>query len=289
MLSSTNNPLVIYHANCPDGFAAAMCAWLHFNGQGEYLPMVHAQELPDMTGRDVYMLDIAFSHEKMEQANSQANQLIVLDHHQSARDDLTHFKCRCGKVSFNLEQSGARMAWEYFNPGKAIPALIAHVEDRDLLQWLHEDTPSYLAALDVGPYNFHRWAGIMTMPDKAFEDFMTRGKAMHAQSLKLAKQLADEATDITINGVVGKMANAPNVLHSAVGDVLLTQCNTYALMWCLEEHGTRVKVGLRGAPGFDTIPLARSFGGGGHAYASAFRLPLSRLGELVQGKLESNA
>jgi hypothetical protein len=177
------------------------------------------------------------------------------------------------------------MAWEYFHSGEAIPALIKHVEDRDLLQWLHDDTAPYLASLDVGPYHFRRWASIMTMPEKNFRSFMERGKAMHAQTTKLARQLALDARDITVLGTSGRVANAPNVLHSAVGEELLMACTTFAMLWCLEENGTRIKVGLRAAPGFDTIPIARAFGGGGHPYASAFRLPLDRLGELVSGTL----
>lgn len=279
-------PTVIYHGNCPDGFAAALCAWLHFEGRGEYLPMTHSQELPNLTGKNVYMLDIAFSREKMQAAVDQALSLVVLDHHQSAADDLHGMSCTCGKLSFNLNQSGARMAWEYFHKDKELPALIKHVEDRDLLQWLHADTAPYLASLDVGPYHFHRWAGIMNMPAQKFDEFMQRGKAMHAQTIKLARQLAQDARDITILGTTGRIANAPNVLQSAVGEELLKECSTFAMLWCLEESGTRIKVGLRAAPGFDTLPIARAFGGGGHPYASAFRLPLERLGELVNTVLE---
>ena len=285
----TNTPLawptVIYHGQCPDGFAAALCAWLYFEGRGDYIPMTHSQPLPDLTGKSVYMLDIAFSRSKMEIAGVQADFLMVLDHHQSAQEDLHGVTCRCGKISFNLNQSGARMAWEYFHPGKTLPALIKHVEDRDLLQWLHADTASYLASLDVGPYHFHRWAGIMSMNEHKFSEFMARGKAMHAQTVKLARQLALDARDITVLGTSGRVANAPNVLHSAVGEELLKECSTFAMLWCLEENGTRIKVGLRAGPGFDTIPIARAFGGGGHPYASAFRLPLERIGDLVSGTL----
>ena len=88
-------------------------------------------------------------------------------------------------------------------------------------------------------------------------------------------------------GTTGRVANAPNVLQSAVGEELLKECSTFAMLWCLEEQGTRIKVGLRAGPGFDTIPIARAFGGGGHPYASAFRLPLERLGDLVSGALTS--
>lgn len=282
-------PTVIYHGQCPDGFAAALCAWLYFEGRGDYIAMTHSETLPNLTGKSVYMLDIAFNRPKMEKAIDEAASLVVLDHHQSAAEDLHGLNCPCGKISFNLGQSGARMAWEYFHAGKSLPALIKHVEDRDLLQWLHADTAPYLASLDVGPYHFHRWAGIMGMNEQKFSEFMARGKAMHAQTIKLARQLALDARDISILGTTGRIANAPNVLHSAVGEELLKECTTFAMLWCLEENGTRIKVGLRAAPGFDTLPIARAFGGGGHPYASAFRLPLERLGDLVGSTLTPTA
>ena len=279
-------PTVIYHGNCPDGFAAALCAWLYFDGRGDYIPLVHSDELPDLTGKHVYMLDIAFSREKMKRAMGQAFFLRVLDHHKSAQDDLKGLSCSCGSIVFNLHQSGAGMAWAYFFPGHEVPALIRHVEDRDLLTWLHADTAPYLASLDVGPYHFHRWAGIMQMSAASFGEFMNRGKALHAQSVKLARQLASNARDIVVLGIRGRVANAPNALHSSVGEELLKECGTFAMLWCLEEQGTRIKIGLRGAPDFDTIPIARAFGGGGHPNASAFRLPLERLGDMVSGTLE---
>ena len=247
--------------------------------------MVHSDSLPNLTGKHVYMLDIAFSRDKMERVSQEVAFLCVLDHHQSARDDLLGMGCSCGTLTFHLHQSGASMAWHYFFPEQEMPALIKHVEDRDLLKWLHADTAPYLASLDVGPYHFHRWSGILMMPPAAFAEFMARGKILHAQTVKLARQLAQDARDITVMGIVGRVANAPNVLHNAVGEELLKECSTFAMLWCLEEQGTRLKIGLRGAPGFDTIPMAKAFGGGGHPYASAFRLPLERLGDMAGSTL----
>ena len=38
-------PLVIYHANCADGFGAAFAAWLKLGNEAEYLPMVYNEKL----------------------------------------------------------------------------------------------------------------------------------------------------------------------------------------------------------------------------------------------------
>lgn len=280
------SPVVIYHARCSDGTCAALAAWLRFEGQGEYLPMVHDEVIPDVTGRDVYMLDIAFSSQQMDRVNQQARRLTLLDHHQSAADDLRHFKCRCGHLLFDMNKSAARLAWEFFHPTTPVPALVAHVEDRDLLRWVLDDSESYLASLDLGPHNFYRWAGVMRMPADAYARFMERGKAMRDQTRKVARDIASDARSVTLAGVEGLMVNAPDLMHNSVGEVLLERSKTFALMWCLEKGSSRVKVGLRAGPDFNCIPLAKAFKGGGHAYAAAFRLPLERLSELVHGSLD---
>lgn len=282
----TRPPVVIYHANCSDGFCSGVAAWLHFKGQGEYIPLVHDEAVPDVTGRDVYMLDIAFDLPQMERVSAQARRLTVLDHHQSAADDLRQFRCKCGQVLFDMTKSAARLSWEYFHPGVPVPALVAHVEDRDLVRWMLADSESYLASLDLGPMNFYRWAGVLRMPASAYEPFMQRGKAMRDQARKQARQIADGASSVRLAGVDGLMVNAPDLTHNLVGELLLERSNTFALMWCLERGGTRVKVGLRAGPAFNTIPLAKAFGGGGHPNASAFRMSLNRLNDLVQGTLE---
>ena len=49
--------------------------------------------------------------------------------------------------------------------------------------------------------------------------------------------------------------------------------------------GGIVKVGLRSQRGYDCIPLAESMGGGGHPQASAFRMDVEKLPELLRGRL----
>lgn len=284
-----DDPVIFYHAPCPDGFCAALAAWLHFEGRGEYIGISHEQRVPDVHGRPVYMLDIAFERNVMERVESQASRFVVLDHHEGAANGLEGFECRCGLVHFDMTKSAARICWETFQPGKPVPELVEKVEDRDLLQWMIEDAPDYLMALDVGPRNFHRWAGIIDMPPDARERFMARGKAMREMSDKMSSQLADHALPIELCGVKGLMANAGMVFHNDVGAKLIEKCGTFAAVWCVEQDAngkSGVRVGLRAGSNVDLIPIAKAFGGNGHANSARFRLPLERIGELMSGTLE---
>lgn len=286
-------PLVIYHGrNCPDGFAAALAARLFFGESAQYIGLDHGdvktpEDLPPVDGRAVYILDFSFVPEILRSIEARAAKLVLLDHHQSAADQLTGFHCRCGVVHFDMHKSGARLAWEFFHPDVPVPDLVRFVEDRDLWNWQYPHSAAYLAALDMEPLTFDRWAQIATMDAAAQAEFMARGSAMDEKFRKLAADLADSAQPVVFNGVTGLMVNAPGVFHSLVGDLLARRSGSFALMWVASAHekGAVVKVGLRSRSGFNCIPLAASMGGGGHTQACGFKMPAARLPELLAGTL----
>ncbi len=78
-------------------------------------------DLGEVRGRTVYMLDFAFGPELTAALDERAAKLVVLDHHKSAAEKLTGFQCRCGVVHFDMHHSGARLAWEFFHPEKPVP------------------------------------------------------------------------------------------------------------------------------------------------------------------------
>jgi len=102
-------PLVIYHANCADGFGAAFSAWLSLGDEAEYVALgydagIGVEELAkqfntfrlvDMKGnfyvistpeekRDVYILDFSFKKPIMDFIFAHASRVTWLDHHKSA-------------------------------------------------------------------------------------------------------------------------------------------------------------------------------------------------------------
>lgn len=281
-------PLVIYHGRkCPDGFAAALAAWLFYSGAAEFLPLDHGDiksvdDLPALAGRAVYILDFSFSADILRAIDERAAKLVMLDHHKSAAEKLTGFACSCGVVHFDMDKSGARLAWEFFQPAAPVPALVRFVEDRDIWTWQYPESPGFLAALDMEPLDFARWAKIAAFDPAEQLDFMARGAAMDEKFKKLAADLAEGAQPVLFNGQAGLMLNAPGVFHSLVGNMLSEKSGSFALMWHVGKSGG-VKVGLRSQPGFDCIALAESMGGGGHAQACGFKMGVERLPELLGG------
>ena len=281
-------PLVVYHGRkCPDGFAAALAAWLFYSGKAEFLPLDHGDiesiaDLPALGGRAVYILDFSFAPDILRAIDECAAKLVMLDHHKSAAEKLSGFACRCGVVHFDMHKSGARLAWEFFQPAVPLPALVKFVEDRDIWTWQFPESPAFLAALDMEPLDFARWARIAAFNPVEQLAFMARGAAMDEKFTKLAADLAENAQPVRFNGQAGLMLNAPGVFHSLIGNLLSEKNGTFALLWHVGKGGD-VKVGLRSQPGFDCIALAESMGGGGHAQACGFKMGLARLPELLSG------
>lgn len=284
-------PLVLYHGRCADGFGAALAAWRFYGGRVECLGLSHGQaatvqDLPPLDGRAVYVLDFAFAPDLLAQIDARAAKLVLLDHHKSAAEQLAGFACRCGALHFDMGKSGARLAWEFFHPGAPLPDLVRFVEDRDLWAWQYPETAGFVAALDMEPFDFTRWQQIADFAPAETAAFVARGQAMDEKFRHLAQDVAGGAQPLVFNGQAGLMVNAPGAFHSLVGELLSKQSGSYALMWAVGKDG-QVKVGLRSQRGYDCSPLAVSMGGGGHAQACGFRLPLARLAELLGGSFNS--
>ncbi|NCN71583.1 MAG: phosphoesterase [Rhodoferax sp.] len=283
-------PLVLYHGRkCPDGFASALAAWLYYGGKAEFVALDHGDvksvdDLPKLEGRAVYILDFSFADHILRAIEERAAKLVMLDHHLSAAEKLTGFKCRCGVVHFDMKKSGAHLAWEFFHPNKPLPDLVRLVEDRDIWVWQYPESAGFLAALDMEPFEFERWQAIANFDAAQLAAYVDRGRAMDEKFSDLAATIAEQAQPVVFNGIQGLMVNAPGAFHSLVGDILCKQSGSFTLLWTVDKTGV-VKCGLRSRSGFSCIPLAESLGGGGHAQACGFKLPSKRLPELLSGTL----
>ena len=177
-MEQTMKPLVIYHANCADGFGAAFAAWLKFGDEAEYLPMKYGEvETPEDfdwkvccfgRGKEIYILDFSFPKPVMDAIFATAKRVVWLDHHKTA------FEMWCRRyergmrfqnsgpyritIDLNDNKSGAMIAWEYFHPGTEIPMLIKHIDDYDRWQFKLEGTKEFNKALwSYAPWTFEQW------------------------------------------------------------------------------------------------------------------------------------
>ncbi len=285
------SPLILYHGRCADGIGAAWAAWAFYQGRAECVGLTHGQvktldDLPALEGRAVYILDFSFAADILSQIDERAARMVLLDHHVSAQREVGSYRCRCGVVHFDMNKSGARLAWEFFHAGAPVPDLVRYVEDRDLWRWQYAQTRGFVSALDMEPFDLARWQQIADFSPGQTAAFIARGEAMDEKFRHLAADIARDARPLSFNGEQGLMVNAPGAFHSLVGDLLSRESGTFALMWQVGSEG-QVKAGLRSQRGYDCSALAVSMGGGGHAQACGFRMSAARLPELLSGAFKA--
>jgi oligoribonuclease NrnB/cAMP/cGMP phosphodiesterase (DHH superfamily) len=261
--------LVIYHAHCGDGFTAAWAAWRAFGNRAQYLPADHAcRPIVNVRGRRVFVLDFAFPRDTLQEMAAQAEQLVLLDHHRSAAEDLR------GLPFAHVDESkcGALLAWEHFHPHLPVPVLVRHVNERDLGRWRLLDSRAYLAWIEGIPRTFRNWDRLARMREDEYRIVIKLGAQQLAQDTHRIRELARSATPLMLFSMPALAVRCPPSLVCEVGPLLAKRCGAIGLCWA-PLSGDRVQVSVRAVAGVDVSALARRFGGGGHAHAAGFVIP----------------
>ncbi len=299
-------PLVIYHANCADGFTAAWAVRQAMDA--EFYPGVHGEPPPDVTGRDVILVDFSYPRAHLVDMAQVARSILVLDHHKSAEAELRSGEIKVGTIGqvglkavrivrldnlpeareawlhyedtatvhdgivcalFDMDRSGAGIAWDFFHPGVSRPELIDHVEDRDLWRFALPGTREIQAAVFSYPYDFDVWDLLMETP---METLRAQGVAIERKHHKDVAELVTVAKrQMVIGHYEVPVASLPYTLASDAGH-LMAKGKPFAACYYDKDDG-RV-FSLRSTDqGVDVSEVAKLYGGGGHARAAGFRVP----------------
>ena len=287
-------PLVIYHANCVDGFAAAYAAWTKLGDDAEYLPCQYGKQRDEFDpilceDRDVYILDFSFPKKKLAEILTVCGKAVMLDHHKTVFEDLgvdpnQRYEDNVNPYrNFILDpnKSGAILAWEYFHPDTPIPTLFKHVDDYDRWQFKLDDTKEINKGIwSHAPWTFeqwHDWIGFFNSVD----DLQKLGEILLKQHNMNVKSIVEKAAmDCIITGcfddIAGRMANCSPMFSSDVGHELANQSGTFGLTWTLDKRG-QVLCSLRSNGDYDVSHIAKRYGGGGHKNAAGFTTTLDSL------------
>lgn len=269
-------PLVIYHARCADGFSAAW-AVRHARPLYEFFPATHGNPLPlDLVrDRDVYLVDFCYKRPDMERLLEVADRVVVLDHHKSAVEDNHDLMLRGhrGKLLhgvFDMDRSGAGIAWDWFFEGVPRPGLLNRVEDRDLWRFKYEDTRDVQAALFSYEYTFDNWDRLML--HTPLNDLRAEGKAIMRKHMKDIRELISAAEQRrTIAGYEVPVLNCPYFFGSEAGHIMC-EGQPFSATYYDAVDGRRF--GLRSSDaGIDVSAIAKLYGGGGHRNAAGFTIP----------------
>lgn len=267
-------PLVLYHANCPDGFCAAWVARRSLGPGAEFVAVNYGQPPPDVAGREVYILDFSYPRRIMLGIVASARKLVLLDHHETAVAELSGWDFQPPPEAetpfIRLENgiSGGHLAWEYFNPTTAPPWLVEYTEDRDLWAWKLPESRAINAGLALYPREFEVWDRLHESGDSYFR-LAREGATVLRYQQTLIDSIVKGAREYIIGGHKILAANT-SVLFSEVAEKL-AEGRAFGAAWFVRGDGVK-QWSLRSREGgVNVADVARSRGGGGHAGAAGFQ------------------
>lgn len=278
--------LVIYHANCMDGFTSAYIfseSRAKVYDEVEYLPWAYGTARPveseKFLGKDVYILDFSFSRFHTRAFCSLANNVTIIDHHKTAQEDLGNWEDKPDNlhIIFDMGKSGAGLTWDVFNGQEPRPNLVNYVEDRDLWKFALARSKDVNAYIALKPKNFAAYKELDDEVQDMLGECVEIGGALNEYHQQICESIASDLTRpcvFTVDGgrFEGLIANCPGQFASEVGNILAKRSGQFGATSYTDSEGN-LRVSLRSIGDFDVSLLAKLYGGGGHKNAAGFVVP----------------
>jgi len=267
--------IVIYHAECLDGFTAAWAVWKKLGERAAYAPAFYQQPLPeDLKDKEVYMVDFSYPAEVVVKLKAANKKVVIIDHHRTAAESAK----AADEHLFDLNHSGAYLAWQYFHPGKQMPALVRYVEDGDLWMFKMPEARAVLACLSLEKFSFSGWEKLAREMEVITRrrEMVQKGKLIMLYEQAIIDFVAKEAELVEFEGRKVLAVNfSYKPLTSELAHTLYKKKPPMSIVW--REMGGEKRISLRSDGTVDVSAMAQKYGGGGHKAAAAFSLPASAL------------
>ena len=266
---------VLYHAECLDGFTAAYAAFKKFGERAEYRPVKYQEEPPEgLKEKEIYIVDFSYPKTVLKKITENNKKVVVIDHHKTARENIK----AADEFYFDLEHSGAYLAWKYFWPEKRAPKLVSYVEDQDLWRFKLPQTKFIMAYISTISFDFRQWGKLeIEMEElKKRKEFIRQGKILAAQTERIIEWLADKKAYLVEFEGRKTLAvnNSYKIITSELGHILSKKQPPLAIIW--SERGGLRDISLRTDGSIDAGKVAAKYGGGGHPGAASFRWPADK-------------
>lgn len=287
MLASGQPVVVIYHKKCMDGITAAVVASLALTARGvtaTFLPHAYDDPISGLPeGRcTIFMIDVSWERGLLDMVAAD-HDLVVLDHHKTAQANLEG----ADYARFDMNKSGAGLAWDYFFPGQEVPALVAYVQDRDIWTWTLPHSEQINAAIASYPLTIDSFTSLFKSMSshEGMQEMIAGGEAIQRFIKTQVERSMLNVRPSQLDGHNGVIVNSC-LLQSEIGHALLELCPTaeFAAIWCEDNRG-RWQFSLRSRKGgLDVSAIAKNHGGGGHAAAAGFTVAFTEEGAQAADK-----
>lgn len=297
-------PLVLYHGNCRDGWAAAWAAQKRYP-DAELRPVFHGQAPPkddDVRGRLLIIADFSYDRETTKRLAALTN-VQIYDHHKTAHEALGGLDIELAHMGipihivFDMQRSGAGIVWDellsgpqlglctecagslhgytYHEPGcsSRAPWPVRYVEDRDLWRFALPHSQEVNAFLGTQPYgkpdHVAAWDALAQMQ---LSTAIEHGRIAHAALMEYVEAVVTNAVTRMVGDHMVPSVNAP---QHGISELLSKLCEMnpgvpFVHGWWQRADGM-ISHSLRSKGAFDVSAVAKRFGGGGHLNAAGYQ------------------
>lgn len=324
--------VVFYHKNCTDGFVAGFVWWFaHMNDPRvfQYIPLQYKEEIGDLTGKEVVMLDVTVTPKEFQEIKRVASSVLVLDHHESAIKDYAQAytegkygfnKCKCGElpqeISFHFphenkkpsnvnfskeEYSGAMLAFNYildttYNFASrtstfALKFICQRISDRDLWEFKYPDSKAVYEVVNKCNGDFETLLEYLEDNVKLANEIALAQERINFRN-ELALGYASKAEIINFMGYKIPAVNCPANMASETGDKLNSlEDIPFSMTYVLNSRDAFVSLrsNKKNKNAINVFPLAKHFGGGGHVNAAGFKISSSDMIKLLNCEYSSTS
>ena len=273
--------ICVYHAACPDGFGAAWATWTAWGGEGEFVARGHSDRMSGPKVEDALLLFVAIAPrpDELRELADYAQRVVILDHHwtnekkfEEEAELLSELQDEGHEVHFDMDRSGAVLAWRYLFPDQPEPDLLRYVEDQDIWSWTLPKSAEVNAAIASYPQDFETWTRLAAtgMDELA----LVGAPIVRTDGIEVERAIRNPST-IHLGHRQVEAINA-RTRRSAIGHALAER-KAFGQPWgCVYRiEGNRVHATLYSIGDFDVSAIAGEYGGGGHRNASGFTVHLA--------------
>lgn len=268
-MTHQNHPIfVLIHRGCQDGLGGKYAAWKKFGDAATYIPVSYGHPLPEIPDHsEVYIIDFSYDKATLEALNARCSKVVVLDHHKSAEAALRDLDF----AFFDMNRSGAVMAWNYFHPDDPVPEILKRVQDRDLWRWQYKDTEQVTSAMQLLGDDMAEWDTYVNSEQWGISDLVSQGKIIQRYKDHVIDRVCRQynVTFRAWNGLDIAIVNSSDLQDDVSAYLYEKYPVDYVIIYSLNGEG-RVRISLRSKDptGADVSEIAKLYGGGGHKHSA---------------------
>jgi len=284
--------VLIYHDNCRDGICSLWCAHHYSDKKFDKIGLSASKDLDlkryNFKNKKIIFADVCPSLENIKALSKIAKHITIIDHHESnLRKTIELSEEQNVDMIFDMKRSACQMIWDYFFEDKKRPWFIDHVGDKDIWAQKLKYNDEIIKSLDhyelINANNLEQLDKLYKYTKIDITKLIKFGKNIILITNKILNDESKYALEATI--VIKKKkyriwtASIKSDLVSDFGNLLSTKkfndgtIPDFVLIWNYVPINKSWYISLRGSDASPNLAkIAETFGGGGHAKASGFRL-----------------